>query len=197
MRCGVVAVLAAAMLAAAPASAADRQIRPFVGFTFAGDTTFVPNLSDPVGHTHQTIGVDAAWLGDIVGVDVDFAYTPGFFEPDPRGLVIASSLTTATGNVVVGVPRRFAEYVLRPYVVAGGGLMHIHEVDFFDVIPITQTRPTVDFGAGAIGFITKRVGLAWEVRRFQSIGAQEQTGLSFGGEKLSFWRATMAVAFRY
>jgi hypothetical protein len=46
--------------------------------------------------------------------------------------------------------------------------------------------------------VTNRVGVCWDVRRFQSIGNNADTaGLSFGKEDLSFWRATMAVAIRY
>lgn len=191
------AVFAAAIVGApTQAWAADWQLRPFVGFTFAGDTTFV--LSDAASKPHATIGVNATWLGDIVGVDVDIARTGGFFQTGDAGeLVIGSSVTTVTGNVVVGVPRRFTEYVLRPYVVAGGGVMRMRLEDVYEVFSFSQVRPTVDFGAGAVGFITNRVGVAWEVRRFQSIGAEQQIGLSLGDEKLSFWRATMAVAIRY
>ncbi len=158
----------------------------------------MPNLSDAAGKLHGTFGVNTAILGEIVGIDVDVAHTPGFFQiGDPSELVIASSVTTVTANVVVSAPRRFTEYVLRPYIVGGAGVMHIRMEDVFQVFAFTETRPTIDVGVGAVGFITKRVGVAWEVRRFQGIGAQQQNGLSLGGEKLSFWRGTMAVAVRF
>jgi len=185
-------------LPAAPAHAADLQFRPFVGFSFAGDTTFVPNLSEAAGKVHATIGANMAVLGEVFGVEFDVAHTPGFFQTgDAADLILTSSVTTATGNIVVGVPRRFTEYVLRPYVVAGGGVMRIHAEDYFQVVEVAQVKPAIDFGVGAIGFITRRVGVAWELRRFQTIGGDELAGLSFGAEKVSFWRATMAVAIRY
>jgi hypothetical protein len=195
----IVGVVFAALsvMAAAEAHAADWQIRPLVGFTFAGDTTFV-DFEHAAAKAHATIGVNMAVLGEVVGLDVDIARTPGFFQSgDPNVLVLASSVTTVTGNLVVGLPRRFTEYVLHPYVVAGGGFMRVHEEDYFQIVEIAQTRPTFDVGAGAIGFITKRVGVMWEIRRFQTIGGEEQTGLSLGGEKLSFWRGSMAVAIRF
>ena len=193
---GVVVVALSAM-AATEADAADWQIRPFVGFTFAGDTTFV-DFDHAVGKLHTTIGVNAAVLGEIVGLDVDIARTPGFFQTgDANALVLASSVTTVTSNVVISVPRRFAEYVLRPYLVAGGGIMRVREEDYFSLFQISQTRPAFDVGAGAVGFITQRIGVLWEIRRFQTIGEQTQlTGISLSGERLSFWRATMAVAIR-
>jgi len=129
---------------------------------------------------------------------VDLARTPGFFESgDANTLVISSSVTTVTGNVVVSVPRRFAEYVLRPYLVAGGGIMRVREKDYFEVFEIAQVRPAFDVGVGAVGFITNFVGVVFEVRRFQTLGGEQQGGLSIGGEKLSFWRATVGAVIRY
>ena len=192
-------VFAAAMaLAAKSAEATDWQLRPFVGFTFAGDSTFAPNVGAP-GKVHSTIGINSAWLGEIVGVDVDVARTPDFFQTgDASDLILTSSVTTLTGNVVLTAPRKWTEYVLRPYVVAGGGLMRLRATDTFQVFEVAQVRPAIDFGAGALGFITSRVGVLWEVRRFQTIGGDEKlSGFSFGAEKVSFWRATMAVAIRY
>jgi len=55
-----------------------------------------------------------------------------------------------------------------------------------------------DLGAGVVGFLTNKVGVCWDLRRFQSIGGDTSgAGISFGDEHLSFWRATMAVAIRY
>jgi hypothetical protein len=42
------------------------------------------------------------------------------------------------------------------------------------------------------------VGLNWDVRRLNTLrGEGETLGNSVGPERLSFWRATMAVALRY
>src|SRR5258708_6213816 len=104
---GVVFAAAIGLAFAANPDAADWQNWPFVGFSFAGDTTFV-DFDHAVGKPHTTIGVNAAVLGEVFGVDVDVAHTPGFFQTgDPNPLVLASSVTTVTGNIVVSVPRRF------------------------------------------------------------------------------------------
>jgi hypothetical protein len=195
----VLAFAAVSLSMAADARGADKQIRPFVGFTFAGDTTFVPNISEGAGKIHATVGVSAAVLGDVFGVDVDFAHTPGFFQTgDPNDLILSSSITTLTGNIVVGPPKHRMEYVLRPYLVAGGGIMRVKAVDYFNVFPeVSQVKPAMDLGAGVVGFITNSVGVLWEVRRFQTLGGSGEAGISFGAESVSFWRATMAVAIRY
>ena len=191
-------MFAAVLGLATSGEGADAQIRPYVGLTFAGDTTFAPNLVDAAGKVHATIGINAAWLRDVIGIDVDVARTPGFFQTGNAGeLIITSAVTTTTGNLVIAAPRRFTEYVLRPYIVAGAGIIHIRAEDALQVFDVNEVRPTIDFGVGAVGFVTNFVGLVWEVRRFQSIGAEQQRGLSIGGERLSFWRATMGVAIRY
>ena len=67
-----------------------------------------------------------------------------------------------------------------------------------DLLKVADTLPAVDLGGGATGFLSDRVGLSWDVRRFRSIGGRsEGRGVSFGRQRLSFWRATMAVAIRY
>jgi hypothetical protein len=194
---GLVFASAVALTVAGTASAADVQLRPFVAFTFAGDTTFVPNLAEAAGKAHGTIGVGAAVLGEVIGFDVEVAHTPGFFQTGDTNLIVGSSVTTVVGDVVIAMPGRLSEYTLRPYVLAGGGIVRANSQDNLDVFGFTQVLPAVDFGAGAIGFLTRRVGLAWEIRRFQSIGSRDTlSGISLGPEKLSFWRLSMAVAIR-
>ena len=189
-------VLAAILLASARTFAEDRQIRPFVGATFAGATTFVdPELA--AGDAHLTFGVSAAFLGEVLGLEIDVADAPGFFEGD-KHLVVLSRVTTISGNVIVAAPHHRTEYSLRPYVVGGFGLMRVRTTTSFDVFDVARTIPAFDVGGGALGFLTNRVGVSWELRRFQSVGSNTAAaGLSFGEEHLSFWRATMAVVLRY
>ena len=48
------------------------------------------------------------------------------------------------------------------------------------------------------GFVSDRIGLNWDVRRFGSVGGKEQTPpVSYGPEQLSFWRVTMALVIRF
>jgi hypothetical protein len=182
------------MLMSSPARAADKQIRPWLGFTFAGSTTLV-DLEDAAPEKHLAVGVNGLWLGDLVGVDVDVAHIPRFFGSNTR-LVLGSSVTTVTGNIVVALPRRLTEYSLRPYVVGGAGVMHASSTDAFGVLGVGTYLATFDFGGGATGFVTKRIGLCWEVRRFQGVRREDRV-VDFGPKELSFWRASMGLAIRY
>ena len=188
--------LALLLLLPAPV-AAEWQIKPFVGLTFGGGTTLV-DVEHAAGKPNVTIGVSGLWLGEVFGIEGDFARAPGFFQTGDQQLLLGSSVTTLTGSVVIALPRRIAEYSLRPYFVAGAGLMHSQIESQFDVVQVSSTLPALNIGGGATGFLNERVGVSWEIRRFQSFGGKGRAqGNSFGDEKLSFWRLNMAVAFRY
>ena len=194
MRAGILVLV---LLALAPVEAsAEWQIRPFFGLTFGGDTTFV-DLAGAAGSPNVVMGVNGALLGDVIGVEVDLGYAPGFFQSGDEQLVRGNSATTLTGNVIVAAPRHKTEYTLGPYLVAGFGMVHAHIEDILGVLPVSRTLPAMDIGGGVTGFLSKRIGLTWEARYFSSIGQKKAQGVSFGGEQLSFWRAGMGLVFRY
>jgi len=184
------------LLAAAPA-AAESQLKPFVGLTLGGSTTFV-DTDRVAGNTKFNFGVSGTLLGEVVGVEADVGHLPGFFTAG--NTVPTSGVTTLTANVIVAMPRRLARYTLRPYVAGGAGVMHVH-IEFAPVgaLPIvSSTLGVVDVGGGVTGFLTNHVGVSWDVRRFGSVGGTDRMqGVSFGAEQLSFWRATMAIAIRF
>jgi hypothetical protein len=191
--------LALWLLAPGPA-AAEWQVRPFIGFTFGGVTTFVdPEVA--IGTQNAVVGISGGWLGETFGVEADFGRAPGFFQTDdaPEEVrLVSSAVTTLTGNVVIALPRRLAGYGLRPYFSGGAGLMHIDTVGRFQILDLHRTLPMLSLGGGVTGFLTNRVGLNWDVRRLNTLrGEGETLGNSLGREQLSFWRATMAVALRY
>lgn len=192
-----VVLVAGLLLMSARTYAADRQIRPFIGATFGGGTTFV-DPENAVGKPNLAIGASAVFLGEVFGAEVDIADAPGFFESGDKQLVHLSRVTTISGNVVVAAPHRLTEYSLRPYFVGGAGLMRVRTTTAFSVFDVSTVIPALDAGVGAVAFLTNRIGVCWDVRRFQSVGSNTgNVGLSFGDEHLSFWRATMAVVIRY
>jgi len=193
-------VLAAGfLLLCARSDAADRQLRPFVGVTFGGDSTFAidPGVASG-GGSKPAIGVSAVFLGELLGAEVDVFDGPGFFG-NGTDLVKSSRVTAFTGNLIVAAPHRATEYSLRPYVVGGVGLMQLRRTTTFNVFDISTVLPTIDVGGGALAFVTNHVGVSGDIRRFQSVGDNPSSeGLTLNGEQhLSFWRAAVAVVFRY
>lgn len=201
MRLG--ATLAALICLCLPrAAAAQWQFKPWVGATYNGSSTFVADLDQAAGRPHLAFGGNASYLGEIFGLEADFGHTPGFFQRGSQPVsnsqpgIVNSGVTTFTGNVIVAFPRRLTEYTLRPYFAGGMGMMHITIDDLLGVLPVSENLKTMDLGAGVTGFLTKRVGLSWDVRYFRSIDRTIENGVSFTSEHLSFWRASMAVAIR-
>ena len=88
------------------------------------------------------------------------------------------------------------QYGLRPYFVAGGGVVGAPSTCVATCSMSTRRWASSISAGGVTGFLTDRVGVNWDVRYFRSVGGKEGTGLSFGREQLSFWRATMGVAIR-
>jgi hypothetical protein len=183
------------VLLATPA-AAEWQIKPFAGIAFGGSTSFV-DPEEAVGRVHRLLGVNAVVLGEVLGLEADVARVPGFFQSGDGLFVLSSSVVTLTGNLVVAMPKRISQYTLRPYFVAGAGILRAHSEPNLGTLLVASTRPAVDIGGGATGFLSDRIGVSWELRHFRSIGRGGTTGASVSPEQLTFWRATMALAIRY
>jgi len=196
------AAVALLYICAPRAAAAEWQLKPFIAGTHGGTTSFafVRQAPPPVGnYGHVAFGATGLFLGEIFGVEADFGHTPHFFEGIEAPLITDSGVTTLTGNVVVAMPRRLTQYTLRPYLVGGAGLMHSR----IDTGPGLQTPlqtisnfKAMDIGAGVTGFLSKHVGVSWDVRYFRSIDRTIEQGSSFTSEHLSFWRVNMALAIR-
>ena len=199
-------LLALALFALAPSPAsAEWQIKPFFGVSFGGATTLL-DFENAAGSANRVYGVNGQLLGEVFGVEGDFGFGPDFFQSSAdSGLpcqtntlcVVHSSVRTLTGNVVIAVPRRLTTYTLRPYFVGGAGIMHASSELALGAPGISSTLPAMDVGGGVTGFLSKRIGLGWDVRYFRSLGTGQERGQSFGPEQLSFWRANMALAIRY
>jgi opacity protein-like surface antigen len=188
-------LLISALLVLLPSSAwAEWQVKPFLGVTFGGTTTLI-DLEETAGNPNVAIGASALLVGEVFGIEGDVGFSPGFFGRE-EFLVRDSSVTTMTANLYVGLPRRWFLYTLRPYVVAGGGVMRVRGEDRGQFFRLDQTLPTWDVGGGATGFVTDRMGVSWELRYFRGFSGDDPTGVSFGSETLSFFRAMMALTIR-
>jgi hypothetical protein len=204
--------IAAMLVLLAPSAAradTEWQIRPFGGITFGGGTTWV-DLDHAAGRPNMVLGFNVGMLRDVVGIEVDVAHAPGYFQGGDRSLpaddplrdnqlVAKSSVTTVTGNVIVGLPRRATEYTLRPYFVGGFGLMRARTHSEFRSSELNVRAPAIDLGGGVFGSFSERTGVSWEVRHFREIRGQvDRNGLTLGNPaKLSFWRANMSLVIRY
>jgi hypothetical protein len=190
-------VFAFCLLALAADARADWLVTPFIGTTFGAETT----LLDFGGGTevrHWTFGASGAILTDqVFGLEADLAWAPGFFEgEDPQELVSGSRLTTLFGNVIAAVPLAVSRDSLRPYLIGGLGLVHINPND---LVNLAEGRNSLglQLGGGALGLIGDRTGVRFDLRQIRTVGRARNDLTGVAGTKVSFWRATVGLMFRY
>ena len=176
---------------------ADFLVTPFVGTTFGVSTTLLDLDVGATSEKHWLFGGSAAWLSDqVFGVEADFATVPGFFESDSgTGLVVSSRVTTLTGNVIAALPLSVTRESLRPYLTGGVGLVR---ASVEDLIGLNESDSWLglQLGAGAIGFISNRTGVRFDLRNTRTF-SRDNTLRGERTSKLSFWRATVGVTLRY
>src|SRR5690349_9149873 len=124
---------------------ADWLITPFLATTFAPETSFL--VFDDEQGRKLTFGGSVVLLGGgILGIEGDVGHTPGFFEgDDPQGLVLSSRVTTFSGNLIVAAPLALTRESLRPYLVAGLGLMQARSKNVADLFPVDRNLLSATF----------------------------------------------------
>ena len=188
-----------ALLAVAPATAsADWLITPFLGTAFGGETTLLA-LDNGAGQKKLTFGVGGMLLSDnILGIEGSIGHTPKFFQGrSAAGLIQTSRVTTLTGSVVIAAPLAVTRESLRPYIVGGLGLMQARASDKAGIFPIEKDFLVVDLGGGAIGLLSPRTGVQFEIRHFKAASGADGPLAREGLSRLSFWRASVGLVLRY
>ena len=186
------------LLCGTPAEArADWLITPFLGTSLGSETTFL--IFEEGAGSRMTLGASVALLSDgILGLEADVGHTPRFFEgDDPNGLVLSSRVTTISGNIIVAAPLSLTRESLRPYVVGGLGLLQARSRHAAGLFPVDEDLLGLSVGGGAIGFVSARTGLRFDVRHIKAISGADGPFARPGVSRLSFWRATAGLVIRY
>lgn len=177
-------------------AAAEWHFTPMLGTTFFIKTSLI----DPDAATdqiHRNFGGSVALLGGgIFGAEGLVVWTPGVFTGD-KGLVERSRSIAAMGNVVVTTPRRWTEYSLRPFISGGLGIIHTSRTD--DVFPDNRNIPAFNIGGGAIGFLSKRTGLRFDLRYYGSLTRSDEGDegdVAFGRVYIRYMTVSVGVVLR-
>jgi hypothetical protein len=186
-------------------SSAEWQFTPFLGYTFKGNTTLIDSEA-AVGKSHWHFGGTATLLGDgLFGAEAYFVRTPGFFQNDESdcqlNTCIESGRTYAfMGNAVLTTPRRWNQYGLRPYLSGGIGLLHASKTDAQNILPTNLNLLGMNVGGGAVGFVSDRVGLRFDLRYLRELNAPDWATLdpvvSTGPIELRYWTISFGVVFK-
>jgi opacity protein-like surface antigen len=199
-------VLALMLSAFAPAKAsADWLFTPFIGMNFGGSATFNDAFGDFDDEFEKRVdfGASLAFMGGgIAGFEIDFGYSPNFFESTEGDADFEygdNNLTTLMANVVLGAPiGGQSGGGIRPYASGGVGIIRSRIGDAEDLFDITSNDWGFNVGAGVTGFFSDKVGLRGDVRYFRSLQDNEpddEFDVALGS--LRFWRGSVGVTFRF
>ena len=193
------------VLAAAPRTAsADWTFTPFIGWNFGssadvtgeGGPTFSNKFEKKINYGGSLMATGAGPFG----FEVDFGYSPNFFETTTTGtgfeFTSKSNVTTLMGNLVIGSNAG----AVRPYAVAGVGLLRTKLQDFNETFDVSSKNDFgLDIGGGVMGFFSNNVGIRGDIRYFRGFQGTDDsdnlTGIAVSDFK--FWRGSLGVSFKF
>jgi opacity protein-like surface antigen len=183
----------------APAAArADALIVPFLGVNFGGNSG--RELSNAIDAQRYDWGVSLAVMGGgILGLEADIARSPDFFGRTDIG---GSSVLTAAGNLLVGIPIGGQTGVgFRPYALAGLGVIRSKaKVDVLgNLVTLDDNELAWDFGGGAMFFVGTHFGVRGDLRYFRTFSRVnfDLIDLLDRRGKLDFARASAGLILRF
>jgi opacity protein-like surface antigen len=185
----VLVAVALLLVVPSPASAGGFLI-PFIGYNFGGDSGNCPTLTT-CDERHMNFGASLGSMGSIFGFEEDISFAKNFFG-DADG--VDNSVFSAMSNLLIGV----GVGPIRPYVVGGLGLVRSHvETSLQSVVGLTGGKTSLgyDLGGGVTVLFAPHVGIRGDLRHFHTL--QDVNLLTFGGEKLDFWRASAGLALTF
>jgi opacity protein-like surface antigen len=179
-------------------AAAEWHFMPWVGLKFGTGGDFV-DPDQALGRRKTAWGTTVRFQSDgILGVETDVGYVPGFFQADRAVFnVTGSSVITLMGNVVLATPLSLTGDSLRPYFSGGVGLLRTRADTVRDIYPeLNRNMFGFTLGGGAVGFLSPRTGVRWDLRYFRNVGGEGGDPLALGSTWISFWRANISLVVR-
>jgi len=175
---------------------ADAMIIPFAGVNFGG--TSGRQLSNAIDAKRFDWGVSLAFMGGgILGLEADVARSPDFFGRSDIG---GSSVLTATGNLLIGIPIGGQKGVgFRPYALGGLGVIRSKVDVLGDVLRLDNSEAAWDFGGGAMFFFGTHAGLRADLRYFRTFGRVNFDVIDAieRSRRLDFARASAGLILRF
>jgi hypothetical protein len=200
----IVAACGLSMLAVPQLADAEWHVTPMLGVTFGGRTTlFDPQVA--AGKHHVDFGGAVTLLGaGVIGAETIVVFTPGFFETDrtllgtdtSRVQVKTSRTIAMMGNVVFTTPRRWTEYGLRPFVSGGMGMLQASQTQVTPVLPVHARLGGFNVGGGAIGFLSARTGVRFDLRYYGTLHGTDQGPAAIGLARLHYMTASVGLVLR-
>ena len=162
-----------------------------------GSTTiFDPELATDLRHWNFG-GAVSLLSPSFFGAEVITTFTPGFFQGEDQDLIASGRAISLMANVVLTAPRRWTEYSLRPFVSGGFGLMHVKKVEKPEgLFPVNLNLGGFNIGGGAVGFLSNRTGLRFDIRYHSTLRETDQGPIAFGPVRLRYLTVSLGIVFR-
>jgi len=195
----LILIAATAVVCLAPSTAsAEWILTPFIGASFAAGTDTVDDEFDTlIDGSKMTYGGTLTWIGGgVLGFEVDFGYSPEYFEADNDEIdfVDSSNYTSLMANVVLSAPKG----AFRPYATAGVGMLKTFVDDTDDFLDVDRNALGFNAGGGVMGFFTDNIGVRGDLRYFRQMSeSAEDDDVDFDLKAFRFWRGTLGLSFRF
>ena len=160
-------------------------------FNFTGLLTGHIGVSgtNDVRDPSATPGASMAVLDDNgIGVELDVAHLGGF----DNAVFMKSGITSAMLNVIVMSQHE----TLRPFVVAGAGVMRVSGTVFEGQPAVGRTEGGWTAGGGALFMVNEVVGIRGDARYFRHFSRHSDIPLA-GDGVLDFWRTSVGVTLAW
>ena len=191
----IAAALVALALAPVPARA-DALFVPFFGVNFGGDAG--KEFSDAIDSSQFNWGASIAFMGGgIFGIEGDLGFSPDFYGKTDVG---GSSVLTATGNLILGIPFGGQQgFGIRPYGLVGAGLLRSKSDFGTELAEIEENNVTWSAGGGVLLFFGTSAGLRFDVRYFRTFDDLEILGIPIAQSpgKVEFTRSSLGFVLRF
>lgn len=193
----LIAATAGALCVAPSTASAEWILTPFIGASFATGTDVDDVEFDTlIDGSKMTYGGTFTYLGGgVLGFEVDFGYSPEFFEADDDDIdfIDSSNYSSLMANVVLSAPAG----AFRPYGTAGVGLINTSIDDVDDIFDVDRNALGFNVGGGVMAFFTDRVGIRGDLRYFRQMGEADDDEIDFDLGAFRFWRGTVGASFRF
>jgi opacity protein-like surface antigen len=187
---GCVLVFSGVLLLLPVTASAQAQLTLFVGGNFGGSTDVA--LDESIRDASQLdfgarLGL---FTGGLFSLEFEYGHTPNFYG---KGTVFdSSSVRTFMGSLVIGFPAG----PVRPYAVAGFGLIK-RTLEYTQAqVDVTDSRAAYTLGAGLNIFFSKHVGINGDFRYFRNFTAGNFV-MDLSNDTFNYARGTVGVTFKF
>ena len=195
MKLVLVVVTLLTFSAAQKAEAQGFIVNPFFNTTLTSP-------SGDGGHTKRGFGIAFGKNGKIVGTETEIAYHPEILDTSANA-VAKSKVLTLSQDMVIGPTIGH----VKGYGAVGAGDLHLNVSSASNlVVPDAESLSsnyfTFNVGGGAIGFITKNIGIRGDLRYLRAFGLDFDAlqGDNFSLKNLKhfdFWRLNIGLAAKF